>query len=504
MRLLNIILVMLGCSCATIAQTDLIAVEPFKSIPLPGRGHFAVFHPDSLMVAISTPQGIFTYNIDDGRMSTRTACSRGLATAGAASRDGSRLAVGCEDGSVVVLDWAGSSVPTVLGRAHTKRVVSINFAPNNVELVSGSEDGSAVVWDLGGRREGARFSANPKRPIIFVAYTPSGLSIVAVTKDGQVLERDAKTGRSLRNDLLTDNSAFSASLDASGTLLAIGSEFARLNKGAMMRTASPSDYYREDRVIFYDLAQGRIAKQIDGVDGQLTSVGMSCDSRFLAATRQRAKTTRISIFDVQRGVEVFSQESFDRAAVASFSSNGEYLADLGTLGELTLFNVDGVRCGTREDVQTVAGSRIRILGAKDPLLSSKADATLAVMDLDSLRVDKDVGRTVAALLRSRIVGANLRVVAMERMQEIIRQQNFEMTDRTDSLTAVALGKILNANKMLFGSVSALGTSYHVSVQLVDVETARVDGIREALCERCRLEDMPEVVALLRTAIVRAR
>jgi WD40 repeat protein len=504
LRLLSRPWLIVACSCAVLAQTDLIAVDPFKSIPLPGRGQFAVFHADAPLLAIGVPQGVVTYQLADGQSSTRTACPKGLPTAGAASRDGLRIAVGCEDGSVVVLDWGGQSPAVVLGRAHAKRVASLGFAPNNLELVSGGDDGSAVIWDLAGRRESARFSANPKRPFVFVGYTPNGLSVVAVTKDAQIIERDTKTGRSLRNDSLTDNSAFSASLDASGTLLAIGSEFARINKGAMMRTASPSDFYREDRLLFYDLAQGKIAKQIDGVDGQLTALSISCDSRFLAATRQRAKRTYLSIFDVQRGVEVFSQESFDRAALAGFSPNGKYLAALGVRGELTVLSIDGIRCGTRDDTPTISGARIRILGSKEPLLAVAADVTLAVMDLDSLRLDKDIGRTVAALLRSRIAGAKLRMVAMERMQEIMRQQNFEMSDRTDSLTAVALGKILNAKKMIFGTVSALGTSYHVSVQLVDVETAAIDGIREVLCERCRLEDLPEVVALLRTAIVSTR
>jgi len=90
------------------------------------------------------------------------------------------------------------------------------------------------------------------------------------------------------------------------------------------------------------------------------------------------------------------------------------------------------------------------------------------------------------------------------MQEIIKQQNFQNSDRTNSTTAAALGRILNANKMIFGSVSALGGTYIVSVQLVDVETGIIEGIREVQCQRCGLQDLPEVVAHLHPLLVETR
>jgi hypothetical protein len=69
---------------------------------------------------------------------------------------------------------------------------------------------------------------------------------------------------------------------------------------------------------------------------------------------------------------------------------------------------------------------------------------------------------------------------------------------------VRLGRILNAAKMVFGAVSRLGTTFTITAQVVDVETAGIDGIRQVLCERCTVEDLPAATAELAAALVGAQ
>jgi WD40 repeat protein len=452
------------------------------------------------MVAVGVGRGLSVFRLDGGTPSVIAQCSRGLAVAGATTRDGLRLALACDDGSVMSADWDGRVPASPLGRGHSKAVVSLNFSPDGSQLVSASEDKTVIVWDVAGRREMNRFS-DSKKPYVFAGFTTNGTSIVALTDSGQLFEWDAKSGRSLRNTMLTDNSVFSGAINAGGTILAMGTELARLNKGGFTGPASPSDYYREDHLLLYDLTKGSIVKEIDGVDGQLRSLSFSSDNRFLTAARQKVRRTYVSVYDLQRGVEVFSQEALDRGVLAEFSPNGRYLAALSLQGQIAIFKVSGVTLSS--GVGDLAGQRIRPTSSSlEPLLGPSASLTLAILDLDSLGVEKSVGRQVAEMLRAAIVGANLRVVASDRMQEVIKQQNFELSDRTDPSTAVALGKILNATKMIFGSVGVLDTTYTVSVQLVDVETGRVEGVREVMCQRCGLGDLPAVVATLRPLLTR--
>ena len=232
-------------------------------------------------------------------------------------------------------------------------------------------------------------------------------------------------------------------------------------------------------------------------------MSFSGDNRFLAAVRQRAISSYLSVFDVQRGVEILAQPSHLRSVLSQFSPDGAYLAGISPDGGVRLLQISGVRLST--ETGDLAGQRIRATSVStDPLILRSSNDTLAIMDLDALGVDKNVGRTVAEMLRNQIVGADVKVVAGDRMQEIIRAQNFSISDRTDARTAIALGRIVNANKIVFGSVSALGSSYTVNVQLVDVQTAEIRGIKEVLCQRCSIEDLPDVVFELKALLIGKR
>jgi hypothetical protein len=181
----------------------------------------------------------------------------------------------------------------------------------------------------------------------------------------------------------------------------------------------------------------------------------------------------------------------------AFSPNGKYLADEAPGGELAVMTVSGVQYSAEENF---AGRRIRPIGPTSPIIEASSHLTLAIVDLES-PTGKQVGRTVAEMLRNAIVNAKVRVVAYDRMQEIIKQQNFEQSVRTDPTTAVALGTILNATEMLFGSVSLIGSTYLITVHLVDVETAAEKGAREVQCDRCTDDDLPGVVAELRAITI---
>jgi len=505
----------LFCGALGRAQTDLLKIESSQKIAAANNSQFVIYSPDSTEIAVGGPEGVLIYGIlPRAHNSSMIRCPKGKATAGASSQDGSMLAVGCDDGSVLLSRWDGSAPTTTLGR-HTKRVTSLAFAPNNPSLLTAGQDKAIILWDTNTSREVEHFETGAKRPCVFVGFSDDGQAAVGVTDDGEIIEWDSKSGHTLLRTTLEENSVFSARLNVAGNLLAVGGEFAGLLGGTSSGRAissgnqqpeptgparasvgwgptggiNPAAYYRDERILVFDLRQGKIVKQIPGLKGQLRDLSISRDNRYLAATVQKAKGTYLSVYDLDRGVEILSEPSKDRVPVVGFSPSGKYLAQVDPGGDLIVLTLSGVTESPGPDLE---GRRIKAIGPTSPILKPSPRLTLAIVDLESPK-GKDIGHAVAESLRSAIVNAAIKVVTYDRMQEVIKQQNFEQSVRTDPTTAVALGKILNATDMLFGTVSALGSSYLISVHLVDVETAGEKGAREVQCDRCSDEDVPNLV-----------
>jgi hypothetical protein len=82
----------------------------------------------------------------------------------------------------------------------------------------------------------------------------------------------------------------------------------------------------------------------------------------------------------------------------------------------------------------------------------------------------------AALLKSQW----FRLVTREDMAKILAEHQMQMSDLCDSGSRAAeYGKILNAEKMLIGTASKLGTTYQVVLKLVNVETGEIERAGQA-------------------------
>lgn len=54
------------------------------------------------------------------------------------------------------------------------------------------------------------------------------------------------------------------------------------------------------------------------------------------------------------------------------------------------------------------------------------------------------------------------------------EQQFQQTGCTESACAVKLGKLLNMQKMIYGSFMKAGTSYFIAIEVIDVETGKIE------------------------------
>jgi WD40 repeat protein len=499
-RIALTLLTLLGYIVSLRCQTDLFSFTPLKRYPLGSSPVAASFSRDGKHLAILEPT--FVTLVQTG---TETAARLAVPPSGPAavalalSRNGDKVAIGFQDGSIRFLNWGEKIGPAC--HFHRGRINSLSYSPDGRTLVSVGADRLLIVSDVASSVPVIRLPYTGKSSIRFVDFIGTGTSILGVSESGQILEWDAKRGTLLRQLQDSEKVVHSAVLGGGGTLLALSTEFTSLSKGNPFRPSHPSDFYRENRLKIYDLSKGAVVKQIEGIEGDLSGLTFSADRRFLAGVRQRVQTGVLSVYDLQRGIEVSTIPVLDKSGVALFSPDGSFLAGVSPDGSLALMEVTGIHRSA--DPGDLAGSKIRITSAdRLALINPKSKTSIAVLDFDALGVTESTARAVAAMLRNQLSGsAHVELVERERMERVMTEQNFQNSDRVDLRGAVQLGSLLSTSKMVFGSVSQLGSSYIVSVQVVDVETARIEGIREVLCQRCTLDDLPSAVAELRAALV---
>lgn len=65
------------------------------------------------------------------------------------------------------------------------------------------------------------------------------------------------------------------------------------------------------------------------------------------------------------------------------------------------------------------------------------------------------------------------VLERTKMDEILKEQKFQLTGCTTTECAVEIGKILNVNYIVVGSVSKIGKEYVLNIRIVDVESSEV-------------------------------
>jgi hypothetical protein len=101
---------------------------------------------------------------------------------------------------------------------------------------------------------------------------------------------------------------------------------------------------------------------------------------------------------------------------------------------------------------------------------------IAVIDLSNTGgISQEESGTLTNRLRSMLVLTNAFIV-LERgkMQGILDEQGFQQSGCTSTECVVEMGKLLNVQKIISGSIGKLGKIYTTDISLIDIKTARIE------------------------------
>jgi TolB-like protein len=102
---------------------------------------------------------------------------------------------------------------------------------------------------------------------------------------------------------------------------------------------------------------------------------------------------------------------------------------------------------------------------------AKNKSTVAVLDFESIGAEEHLGKAVAEIIRTELVGTqDYRVVERAQINRALSEQTLQKSGLIDDESAVQLGKIIGADLIVIGSVVKIGTAYTINSRMIDVKT----------------------------------
>jgi WD40 repeat protein len=506
------------------AQSELIAIEPARRVAV-NRGVIVAvsFTARGDSATVLTDRGrVVPVDVSTGTMGTELRVS-GKPAGLVRSRDGADLVVG-----------AGAEV-TLLGPGAPRRVrvgddvTSVGISPTGAFVAAGTRSGTVVLMATATGEIASRMRDGHRGPVVHIAFTgTSGETVLSVGSDRNIVYWDVKKAERLRQVTETEPVVISVTATPAGDMLFLGTESTGAKTtsgtesgvstagaavvsggplggalGGMVRPGASSnrDVAYTNMVRAYGVANAAPQKNLDLLGRAPIALAVAPDCRYVGASVRSVRGSSLVLMDIERGASVMDLPLAGRTAAVAFAPDGRTMALGNDAGELLLYSVRGVQPRPR-CVADLQGVKYAITGPRTPLVKPTRRIRFAVLDLDDNGVGPAVARAIADQVTNRLaLNPGIRLVERRRIAAIVQEQNFQQSGRTEAQGAVQLARILNVQKVVMGAVAKLGTTMTIQVQLVDVETAAIDGSREVQCRACELEDLTQAVSELAETVV---
>ena len=122
-------------------------------------------------------------------------------------------------------------------------------------------------------------------------------------------------------------------------------------------------------------------------------------------------------------------------------------------------------------------------------LFSQDKKYIAVLDLDGEGISHSETKIISSRLRTDLINTNkFIVIEREKVNEILKEQGFQLSGCTSNQCVVEAGKILGVEQIVAGNIGKIGKLYTLSIRLIDIETGEVLKTATTDCE-CSIENV---------------
>lgn len=472
------------------------------------------------------------------------------------SSDGRFLAFGDKKGNVSVWDIGSRRLLHQL-REHNGQVNALVFDTKQQRLISGGEDRSIAVWDLySGRQEKVindfrssvgwlalspddRFlaaSGNQKeillwefplgtlkgslkghdKDVLAVAFSVNGDQLLSVSEDRQMVVWNVAKLEIVRKTSMEARTMKGSGLDIKSAAFSFDRQFVGVGIQEHMLAKGGRSMIFKYNLSFYDWKTGGEIETLIGNRKDIEFFAISPDKNYVITDNSTLQKNELSFWNIQTGVIVQNYPMDGKISAMAISEDGKWLAvayqdaQNAFQSYVNVWQLSGIsgyeRFATSSVVKSTApsgfGGAIKITTPEEPLIRFGERKRLAVLYFDSPGLDEEIARTTSYLLEGKLGNSPfVEMVERNQIQKVLEELRYQQSGFTTS-DAVEVGKHLNAEYILIGSINKLGSLLIITAKLVNVETSQIEGTREVQCSNATIENISDMVSVLAPTIAK--
>ena len=120
---------------------------------------------------------------------------------------------------------------------------------------------------------------------------------------------------------------------------------------------------------------------------------------------------------------------------------------------------------------------------------------IAIIPFNYINVSKQDAEVITSLFETALVNTEVfRVIEQNQIDEILKAQEYSLSDCSDTECAIQFGQLLSAEQIILGTLSAVGGKHILNAKIIDV--AKGVNIKADRVDAGSLSEMTEVVELL--------
>jgi len=134
-------------------------------------------------------------------------------------------------------------------------------------------------------------------------------------------------------------------------------------------------------------------------------------------------------------------------------------------------------------------------------VSEAAKTTIVVLDLEASGVKAHEAQILSDYVRDAIFKTGkYKLVDRKQLEAALKDLKLSMTGLSQD-ELIQLGKVLQAQKMVSGKLGKIGSTYTISVQLMDIQTTSIENIVNDRCSQCSVDHLFPVVTKVALRLV---